>query len=146
MDYEYDYEKYISVVEALLRSSWRDQSNLEIGEDISDIPSVKIIFDGYGYNEETDEQDNKDLECYAVFIHNDSDKPNFVFPPHDLTPWALIHRPNEEVCIYAWYDVKNDEFSINGLDETNEHSMSDERVMEILNVLYEAWFNYPDVA
>ena len=106
---------------------------------ISDIPEVKIIFDGYGDLEienedgyEYKEGGNTNMESYAIFIHKDSGKKNFEFPEHELTPWALIHRPKEEVCIYAWYDVENDDWSINSLYETSDHEMTDEKVMEIL--------------
>jgi hypothetical protein len=67
---------------------------------------VKIIFDGYGYNEETDQQDNLDVLSFAVFVHKDSLSGEF--PDHDETPWALIHRPKEEVCICVWYDANED--------------------------------------
>ena len=108
----------IDVLKTLMEVSWRDPDNLEIGEDISDLHEVKIIFDGYGYNEETDEQDNTNLESYAIFIHKDALQPDFEFPPHDLTPFCLIHRPNEEECIYAWYDVLNDSWEFSDIDKT----------------------------
>lgn len=65
---------------------------------------VKIIFDGYGYNEETNEQDDTNVMSFAVFVHRDSLK-GVEFPEHQQTPWALIHRPREEVCIWVWYTV-----------------------------------------
>ena len=121
---------------------WRDPDEPTIGENISDIPEIKIIFDGYGdLEEEIDgeyvytERGNKNMESYAIFIHKDSGKKDFVFPEHDLTPWALIHRPKEEVCIYAWYDVEHDDWSINSLDETSDHKMTDKQVMKILETL-----------
>jgi hypothetical protein len=73
-------------------------------------PGVKIIFDGYGYNEETNEEDNLDVMSFAVFVHKDSLKGEF--PEHDQTPWALIHRPKDEVCIWVWYDANEDSVEI----------------------------------
>ena len=145
---ELDYDLYYRVVQLLIDTMWRDQEDLEIGRDISDIPAVKIIFDGYGDLEDEDENGeyryteggNKNMESYALFIHKDSAQPDFVFPEHELSPWCLIHRPEEEVCIHIWYDVENDEWSINSLDETMEHSMTDEEVIEILKSLEEQWF------
>ena len=120
---------------------WRYPDELEIGEDISDLREVKIIFDGYGYNEETDEQDDKNMESYAIFIHKDALKEGFEFPPHELTPWALIHRPKEEVCIYAWYDVENDIWDILPLeDRLTDCAMSEEDVMNILEGLHVKYF------
>ena len=117
MSFEYDYERFEELIQNHLDVMWRYPDELEIGEDISDLREVKIIFDGYGYNEETDEQDDKNMESYAIFIHKDALKEGFEFPPHELTPWALIHRPKEEVCIYAWYDVENDIWDILPLEE-----------------------------
>ena len=144
---DYDYKKYNQVIMALLEGAWRDPDDLEIGRDISDIPEVKIIFDGYGdLEEEIDgeykytEGGNTNMESYAIFIHKDTAKPDFVFPEHDTAWNMIIHRPKEEVCIYAWYDVENDEWSINGLEETSDHEMTDEEVMAILDHLYEYYF------
>ena len=140
---EIDYERYHVIIQKLLDVMWRDPDELEIGEDISDIPEVKIIFDGYGDLETEDdyiERGNKNMESYAIFIHKDSGKENFQFPEHELTPWALIHRPEEEVCIYAWYDVEADEWSINSLGETSEHKMTDKQVMKVLETLDKRYF------
>ena len=148
MNDELDYDLYYRVVQLLIDTMWRDSEDLEIGRDISDIPAVKIIFDGYGDLEDEDENGeyryteggNKNMESYALFIHKDSAQPDFVFPEHELSPWCLIHRPAEEVCIHIWYDVENDDWSINSLDETMEHSMTDEEVIEILRSLESQWF------
>ena len=138
-----DYDRYNTIIQKFLDSMWRDSDDLNIGEDISDQREIKIIFDGYGDLEDEDENGeyryteggNTNMESYAIFIHKDSGKENFVFPDHDLTPFGLIHRPKEEVCIYAWYDVENNDWSINSLEETSEHEMTDEEVMEILETL-----------
>lgn len=140
---DYDYDRYIEVLELLLSGSWRDPDDLEIGRDISDVPEVKIIFDGYGDLETDDEWiegGNKNLESYAIFIHKDAVKPDFIFPEHEMTPFGLIHRTDEEVCIYAWYDVEKGEWEINSLEETSDHTMTNEQVMEVLEVIYKHYF------
>jgi hypothetical protein len=140
---DYDYVKFDEMLHRHLDEMWRDEEALEIGENISDIPEIKIIFDGYADLETEDEYiegGNKNLESYAIFIHKDSGQENFEFPEHDMTPWGLIHRPEEEVCIYAWYNVEEDEWEINGLYETSDHKMSDEEVMTILETLDERYF------
>ena len=150
MEQEINYERYHEIIQKLLDCMWRDPDELEIGEDISDTPEVKIIFDGYGDLETEDEngeyvyeeRGNKNMESYAIFIHQDSGQEDFQFPEHDLTPWALIHRPDEEVCIYAWYDVKHDDWMINSLNETSEHRMSDQEVMAILEILDKRYFSH----
>lgn len=113
---------------------WRDSDNLEIGEDISDISGVKIIFDGYGYNEETDENDDTNHESYAIFIHRTSHEQPF--PEHDQIPWALIHRPREEACFYAWYDALNDSWEfVNTYDVDSE--MGEDVLMTVVDSLIE---------
>jgi len=147
-DYEYDYGRYEKILLALLESMWRDPDDLTIGENISDQPEVKIIFDGYGDLEDEDEDGeyryteggNKNMESYAIFIHKDAIKEDFEFPEHEMSPWCLIHRTDDEVCIHAWYDVENDEWSINSLYETMDHAMSDEEVMNVLETLYKRYF------
>jgi len=150
---EYDYDRYQKILYELLQASWRDPEDLEIGRDISDIPEVKIIFDGYGDLEDTDENGeyryteggNTNMESYAIFIHRGATDPEFIFPPHELTPWALIHRPKEEVCIYAWYDVEAGEWTINQLEDhlssdEERGEMTAEEVMVVLEHLYEYYF------
>ena len=145
----YDYERFEELILDHLNSMWRDEDELEIGENISSIDEVKIIFDGYADLEDEDENGeyryteggDKNMESYAIFIHRDALKEGFVFPEHEQTPWALIHRPNDEVCIYAWYDVRNDSWDILLLeDRMSDCSMTEEQVMEILEGLREIYF------
>jgi hypothetical protein len=123
---------------------WRDSDDLRIGENISDIPEVKIIFDGFGdldTEEEYIEGGNTDMESYAIFIHKDSLTEEFQFPEHTLTPWALVHRPKEEVCLYAWYDVVEDYWDILPLeDRVYDTTMKEDDVMKILLGLEEKYF------
>ena len=117
----------------------------EIGENVSSVEEMKIIFDGYGYNEETNDEDNKNMESFAIFIHKGAAEEGFVFPEHDMTPWALIHRPNEEVCIWAWHDVTNDSWDILPLEDRLEDvDMTEEEVMNILEVLHKRYFEVDD--
>ena len=143
-DDDYDYEAYIRCVMHLLNNMYRDSDELEIGENISSIPEVKIIFDGYGdldTEEEYIEGVNTDMESYAIFIHKDSLTEDFEFPEHDMTPWALIHRPKEEVCIYAWYDVAEDYWEILPLEErVYDTTMKENDAMKILLGLEEKYF------
>ena len=146
---DYDYVKYDEMLQRHLDEMWRDEEALEIGENISNIPEIKIIFDGYAdleyYNDDGDyryvEAGDTNMESYAIFIHKDSAKENFEFPEHEMTPWGLIHRPEEEVCIYAWYNVEDDVWEINGLYETSDHKMTDEEVMTILETLDKRYFS-----
>ena len=153
MSKEYDYQRYESIIIEMMKASWRDPDDLEIGRDISDLPEVKIIFDGYGdLEEEIDgeykytEGGNTNMESYAIFIHKDALVEEFMFPEHDVYSFTfgsmIQHRPKEEVCIYAWYDVKNDSWDVlplgDRIDEDN--SMNEEDVMVILEGLYELYF------
>jgi hypothetical protein len=82
------------------------------------------------------------MESYAIFIHKDALEPGFMFPQHELTPWALIHRPKEEICIYAWYDVENDNWDILPIEDRldADNTITAEDVMVILEGLYEYYF------
>ena len=151
---EYDYARYEELITLLMEASWRDPDDLEIGRDISDHPEVKIIFDGYGDLEDEDEDGeyryteggNTNMESYAIFIHKDALVEEFIFPGHDsyaFTFGSLIqHRPAEEVCIYAWYDVIDNSWEILPLeDRLNDNNEMDENdVMEILEGLHELYF------
>jgi hypothetical protein len=92
-------------------------SDPEVGDRSGDEPlGVKIIFDGYGYNEETNEEDDKNVMTFAVFVHKDSLNGE-EFPEHEFTPWALVHRPKEEVCIHVAYFVDQDSLDFNGFED-----------------------------
>lgn len=139
---DYDYELYEKYVQFLLDSMWRDPDQLEIGENISDCPEVKIIFDGYGDLETEDdyiEGGNKNMESYAIFIHRDTQKEGFEFPEHDTVWHWLVHRTKEEVCIYAWYDVENDYWEILPMTEDTDVDMTTQELMNNLKFLYDKY-------
>jgi hypothetical protein len=114
-----------------------DEDRLRPGDDSGDAPfGVKIIFDGYADLETYDENNEYVYEegadttvmSFAVFVHKDS--LDNEFPPHEQTPWALIHRPKEEVCIYVWYDENTDDIEVipfedNGATELDHKLVTD---------------------
>jgi hypothetical protein len=116
---------------------------LEIGVNISPLPGIKIIFDGYGYNEQTGEPDNKNLELYALFVHKDSAKRHFVFPDHYTEEVSygelIIHRPDEEVCISVWHDVERGLWNVTPLENVmvEETYMTTQIVMDVLGSIYD---------
>ena len=92
----------------------------EVGDCSGDQPpGVKIIFDGYGYNDETDEHDDTNTLLFAVFVHKDSLKLK-TFPEHDIAfhLGAILHRPNEEACIHCYLDIDPDAFDWNPPEDT----------------------------
>lgn len=129
-----DDRDYSEVIEGWVREfiCTMDDGRLEPGDNSGDAPfGVKIIFDGYGYDEETDEENaNENMMSFAVFIHKNSLDEEF--PPHELTPWALIHRPKEEVCIWVWYDVENDEVDIIPFEDNNSTELDPEFVTKLI--------------
>ena len=151
---EYDYARYEKILIDMLEGSHRDPDDLEIGRDISDLPEVKITFEGYGDLDEENmdgeykyiEGGNTNMESYAIFIHKDALTEDFIFPEHDVFGFTfgsmIRHRPAEEVCIWAWYDVENNSWDIlpleDRLDDSNEMDETD--VMKILEGLYELYF------
>ena len=81
------------------------------GEDFGEIPKgIKIIFDGYGYNEQTDQDDDLNMLSFAVFVHKNSLAE--YFPPHESNFNMIIHRPNEECYINVWYTVNDDYINV----------------------------------
>ena len=158
-DYEYDYTRFDDIIVSLLSSSlirfhvWQQPDELQIGEDISDVPEIKIIFDGYGDLEDEDENGeyryseggNKNMQSYAIFIHKDSAQEGFIFPEHESFSFSfgsmIQHRPAEEVGIYAWYDLETASWDILPLEERVEDTnLTVEQVMSILETLNERYF------
>ena len=151
---EYNYARYEEIITLLMKASWRDPDDLEIGRDISDHPEVKIIFDGYGDLDEENmdgeykyiEGGNTNMESYAIFLHKDAMTEDFIFPEHDVYAFTfgrvIGHRPKEEVCIWAWYDVENNSWDISSLEDrlTEDNTMNENDVMKILEGLYELYF------
>ena len=126
-----DDRDYSEVVEGWLREfiSTMDDGHLRPGNDSGDSPfGVKIIFDGYGENEDGTEDLN--TESFAIFVHKNSMINEF--PEHDQTPWALIHRPKEEVCIWAWYEKDGDEVTIIPFEENNSTELDHDFIVETI--------------
>ena len=83
---DYDYQRYEQVIIELLKASWRDPDDLEIGRDISDQPEVKIIFDGYGDLEDTD--DIEVVRSVAV-----SQPSQIMIQPTQMVPQIITQQP-----------------------------------------------------
>jgi len=150
---EYDYARYEKILIDMLEGSHRDPDDLEIGRDISDLPEVKITFEGYGDLDEENmdgeykyiEGGNTNMESYAIFLHKDAMTEDFIFPEHDVFGFTfgsmIQHRPAEEVCIWAWYDVENNSWDISSLEDrlTEDNTMNENDVIKILEGLYDLY-------
>ena len=150
---EYDYARYEKILIDMLEGSHRDPDDLEIGRDISDLPEVKITFEGYGDLDEENmdgeykyiEGGNTNMESYAIFLHKDAMTEDFIFPEHDVFGFTfgsmIQHRPAEEVCIWAWYDVENNSWDILPLEDrlSEDNAMNENDVMKILEGLYDLY-------
>ena len=95
------------MLEFFLEEARVEADSFVIGEDFSPVPELKIIFDGFGEEEDTGEED-RNYESYAIFIHKDALKKGFVFPEHESGGWTVVHRSNEEICLSAWYNASED--------------------------------------
>jgi hypothetical protein len=128
---------YEEVVEGWVREfiSTMDDGILEAGNQSGVEPlGVKIIFDGYGYDEETNEENaDHDTLSFAVFVHKDSLNGE-EFPEHEQTPWALIHRPQEEVCIWVWYNADEDTIDVIPFED-GDTGLDHELVYQIIDKL-----------
>lgn len=136
-----DDRDYSEVIEGWVREfiCTMDDGRLEPGDASGDAPfGVKIIFDGYADLETYDEDNEYVYEeggdttkmSFAVFIHKDSLTNEF--PPHELTPWALIHRPKEEVCIWVWYDEEDDEIEVIPFEDNNSTELDHDFVTDLI--------------
>jgi hypothetical protein len=142
-----DDREYSEIVEEWVREficTMDEDDDLYPGNDSGDTPAgVKIIFDGFGDLEDEDENGEyryteggqRNMKSFAVFIHRDSLTEEF--PPHQLTPWALIHRPKEEVCIYVWYDEENDDVDVIPFEDNNSTELDPEVVAELIFAIYQ---------
>lgn len=126
-----DLNKFERVITAILDLCYEPDDEKIIGENVSPFPELKVIFDGYGYNEETDEDDDENFESYTIFLHKDLEDEGFEFPEHETTPWAIIQRPDDEICIHSQLDVNEELFHIN-FDFENS-AMSNEQLNSILS-------------
>jgi hypothetical protein len=127
---------YEEVVEGWVREfvSTMDDGWLHPGDQSGVEPlGVKIIFDGYGYNEETNEDNDENIMSFAVFVHKDSLNGE-EFPEHEQTPWALIHRPKDEVCIWVWYTADTDEIEVVPFEDGSTE-MDHEEIYRIIDKL-----------
>ena len=132
-----DERDYSPVIEEWIRefiSTMEDDDHLYPGNDSGDAPfDVKIIFDGFGdldTDEEYIEGGNKAMKSFAVFVHKNSLTEEF--PPHELTPWALIHRPKEECCIYVWYDENEDDVEVIPFEDNNSTELDPKFVTDLI--------------
>ena len=139
--YTNDDRDYSEIIEDWVREfiCTMDEGHLRPGDESGDAPfGVKIIFDGYGDLEDEDENGeyryteggNKSVLSFAVFVHKDSLTKEF--PEHEQTPWALIHRPKEEVCIWVWYDETDDSVDVIPFEDNNSTELDHNFVTDLI--------------
>ena len=136
-----DERDYSEIIEGWVREfiCTMDEGFLRPGDDSGDAPfGVKIIFDGYA-DLETYDEDNEYVYkeggdttqlSFAVFIHKTS--LTHPFPEHEQTPWALIHRPREEVCIYVWYNENDDTVEVIPFEDNNSTELDHDFVTKLI--------------
>jgi hypothetical protein len=137
IDYSPIIEKWVNEFRDTLEDDPAN-GNLKPGDDSGNtIPGIKIIFDGYG----EDDDGNPDLatESYAVFIHRDS-LDNEDFPEHEKTPWALVHRPKEEVCIWCWYDANTGDVDVIPFEDNNSTELDPDYITTLIFELDEKYY------
>ena len=105
-----------------------DTDDLQIGENISTHPAIKIAFDGYG--EDDDGVEDLDRESYVVYIHRDAATPGLVFPEHERTAWAIVQRPADEVGHTVWFNAAEGYFDGPSLADSCAGSAIDLAVIE----------------
>lgn len=150
MSTDLDWTRFGELVQKHFESSdasYIHPDDLEIGENLSDYPEVKLTFEGFGDLEFEDggnyryeEGGNKDMRSFCLFIHKNSGKEGFEFPEHDVAAFTfgrmIYHRPKEELHVYGWYDVPKDEWYVvtEGVDP-GKGEMTAKQALKILEVL-----------
>jgi hypothetical protein len=124
------------ILEYFLEEARTEADSFEVGEDISTIPELKIIFDGFA--EDDNGEEDQSNESYALFIHKDALNKNFVFPKHEVSPWSLVHRPDQEIWLHAWYDTTDNYWTLpdDWNDSIDNKNLSVELFEDILTTLY----------
>jgi len=155
-----DWDRFGNLIEKHLDCSdaaFIHPDDLEIGENISPFPEIKLTFEGFG-DLETENEDgeyiyeeggNQDMRSFAVFIHKNSHKEGFEFPEHEVAAFTfgrmIMHRPKEELHIYAWYDVNATEWYIvtEGVNP-GKGEMTAKQALKILEVLDKRYWSEDD--
>ena len=127
------------ILEYFLEEARTEADSFVVGEDISPIPELKIIFDGFA--EDDNGEEDQSNESYALFIHKDALAKGFIFPKHESGGWTLIHRPDEEICLSAWYDSNENYWSLpdDWRDSISNKKLTVELFEDILGKLYERY-------
>ena len=115
--------------------NWKDLTPL--AEDDPDYTMVKWKLDQFEEYASDDGPCDPYSVSFAVFVHKDSLTVE-EFPEHDFTPWCLVHRPKEEICIHVWYNLDEDEvevldFEDNGLQTELDPEEMKQLIMDIWN-------------
>jgi hypothetical protein len=124
------------ILEYFLEEARTEADSFVVGEDISPIPELKIIFDGFA--EDDNGEEDQSNESYALFIHKDALNKNFIFPKHEVAPWSLVHRPDQEIWLHAWYDATDIYWTLpdDWNDSIDNKNLSVELFEDILSKLY----------
>jgi hypothetical protein len=139
-----DERDYTPVVEAWVREffcTMDEDDDLQPGNDSGYAPEgVKIIFDGYQEDEDSGE-DIYSSESYALFIHKDALAKDFIFPKHESGGWTVIHRPDQEICLSAWYDANENYWTLpdDWSDSIDDPKLTVKQFEDILSKLYERY-------
>ena len=61
----------------------------------------------------------------------------FLGTPEGLPDWQIVRRPDEEVCLWTWYDKENDSWDVLTLEERMEvnNTLTEQIVMNVLEGL-----------
>ena len=125
-----DWDKLDELTSKVVVKSALDAINsgrFSLGVNITTYPQVKIAFDGFG-----DDGNDENMVGFALFVHKSSSEENFVFPPHEVTPWSIVQRPEEEAIIYCWYNREDDEWDFLEPQTDNDDELGPEKIIEIL--------------
>ena len=125
-----NWEKLDALILKAVQSSTNvmiESETFEIGEDVSVFPQFKITFDGFG-----DDGDDETMASFALYIHKEAKTDGFTFPEHELTPWSIVQRPDEEAIVFCWYNREAKDWDILEPETENEIELNAGQLIVIL--------------
>lgn len=125
-----DYE----IIERLMEDAREIVEELEYNEDISPVPELKIMFNGFGDDDELGEGADTNIETYYLFVHKDCLEDCFSFPEHELSRGSIVHG-DKEVRIVAIFNVEEEFWDIN-FPEAEDPALDEEELSNTLGEIY----------
>jgi len=109
-------------------------AHLSVGENYSKHQAIEVIFDGYGEDEDTGEDDSS-IEKYAVIVDKNSGTDNFKMESH-ASSFGLIEPRTSELQIYAIYDLNSKRWHVDDPEIDDALGLDPAQLDTVLRAIY----------